>query len=532
MAAEVPSDGPPVAQELSIHAMLKVLFDERGKSQPQAGQGPTGAVSNLPCFIPHPSIPPSASTPYRLPFQDSKWTVALRASLGNPRARFRSVKMLELLTALYDGKMDTVSVFPTGSGKSMMMLLPVLFEPGMTTIVFSCFKVLSETFADMCGKRRVKAMRYHDELHHQMSGVSGIVVVPIEKVVTPNFLLFVQNLKARKTLARYFIDEAHTVLTQGHFREDVTPIKNLRTLTRTCDVRMHLLTATLPPGWECQLMQACGLRMDATLQFRENCDRSNLGYHLADLSKMDSPDGSYEDKVAEFVGRTLQDGFRNDPSKRNRALVFFPTKAALKSCLRSVELVYGLKMEGYFNEGTNIQTQEENSARLTEVANRWVQGDVTTLCCTSAFGQGVDWPEVRTVIIVGQPFNLLDLAQQCGRAGRDGKPANVHLIPLERPRGPSDRNNLQENLVLENNLFEQIDKIFDCSDDTCLRTRLSMRLDKDWEQVNCLINPATDTVMCSKCDHELVKSAAFWESDLESNLQSECNVPLSVVSSR
>ncbi len=50
------------------------------------------------------------------------------------------------------------------------------------------------------------------------------------------------------------------------------------------------------------------------------------------------------------------------------------------------------------------------------------------LIATSAFGEGVDIPNIRHVVLYHMPFNEIEFDQMSGRAGRDGKPACVHLL--------------------------------------------------------------------------------------------------------
>ncbi len=45
------------------------------------------------------------------------------------------------------------------------------------------------------------------------------------------------------------------------------------------------------------------------------------------------------------------------------------------------------------------------------------------MVCTTAFGMGVDVPDVEVVVRVGCPSSLEELVQEFGRAGRDGRPA-------------------------------------------------------------------------------------------------------------
>ena len=43
--------------------------------------------------------------------------------------------------------------------------------------------------------------------------------------------------------------------------------------------------------------------------------------------------------------------------------------------------------------------------------------------CTTAFGMGVDVPDVEIVVRIGCPPSIEELIQEFGRAGRDGRTA-------------------------------------------------------------------------------------------------------------
>jgi len=55
-------------------------------------------------------------------------------------------------------------------------------------------------------------------------------------------------------------------------------------------------------------------------------------------------------------------------------------------------------------------------------------GEVSVVVATSAFGEGVNIPDVRHVVLYHLPFNDIEFNQMCGRAGRDGALARVHLL--------------------------------------------------------------------------------------------------------
>ena len=54
-------------------------------------------------------------------------------------------------------------------------------------------------------------------------------------------------------------------------------------------------------------------------------------------------------------------------------------------------------------------------------------GTCRVLFSTTAFGMGVDVPNIRTVIYFGPPADMDDYFQECGRAGRDGLESNAIL---------------------------------------------------------------------------------------------------------
>jgi len=55
-------------------------------------------------------------------------------------------------------------------------------------------------------------------------------------------------------------------------------------------------------------------------------------------------------------------------------------------------------------------------------------GELTVVVATSAFGEGVNIADVRHVALFHMPFNDTEFNQMCGRAGRDGDPATVHVV--------------------------------------------------------------------------------------------------------
>ena len=59
-------------------------------------------------------------------------------------------------------------------------------------------------------------------------------------------------------------------------------------------------------------------------------------------------------------------------------------------------------------------------------------GKLTCIVSTSAFGEGVNLPDIRHVVLYHMPFGGTEFNQMSGRAGRDGKSACIHLLYSQR----------------------------------------------------------------------------------------------------
>ena len=62
------------------------------------------------------------------------------------------------------------------------------------------------------------------------------------------------------------------------------------------------------------------------------------------------------------------------------------------------------------------------------VEDAFRSGQLSCIVSTSAFGEGVNLPDIRNVMLYHMPFGSVEYNQMSGRAGRDGAPARVHLL--------------------------------------------------------------------------------------------------------
>lgn len=78
-------------------------------------------------------------------------------------------------------------------------------------------------------------------------------------------------------------------------------------------------------------------------------------------------------------------------------------------------------MIGFYNAGL---CRDER----TRIEDLFRRGDIRVLVSTSAFGEGIDIPDIRHVVLYHMPFSDIEFNQMAGRAGRDGKDAWIHLL--------------------------------------------------------------------------------------------------------
>jgi single-stranded-DNA-specific exonuclease len=62
------------------------------------------------------------------------------------------------------------------------------------------------------------------------------------------------------------------------------------------------------------------------------------------------------------------------------------------------------------------------------VEERFRRGAIRVIVATSAFGEGIDLPDVRDVVLYHLNFDFTEFNQMAGRAGRDGDAARIHLL--------------------------------------------------------------------------------------------------------
>jgi superfamily II DNA helicase RecQ len=146
----------------------------------------------------------------------------------------------DAMHAIQQGESPIVVVIPTGSGKSVLFMLLAFVQVGGVTIVVVPLKALR---ADMVVRYREVNIHYAVWEHGHAVDRASIVLVTLEKAVSPAFSTFISRMRQTQRLDRVVIDECHIILNdRWDFRQELQQLGRLA-FTET---QMLLLTAILP----------------------------------------------------------------------------------------------------------------------------------------------------------------------------------------------------------------------------------------------------------------------------------------------
>jgi RecQ family ATP-dependent DNA helicase len=331
------------------------------------------------------------------------WNKPLQQLIG-PAAEFRGVQEAAI-KAIGTNDSPIVVVMPTGGGKSLLFMLPALCHPDGVTLVVVPLISLREDLKRRCEEIGITCREWSSR---NPPDAAAIVLVTPEATTLDAFAVFLNRMRVTHQLDRIVIDECHILLNR---RESFRPmIKNLSKLTASC-VQMVLLTGTLPVSLQSELYQQMGFLEHEVQIFRGITTRENLQYSVEQL-----PLRTTKDEKDEYILRLVRRKLKG-LNGAGKLIVF------CNSIAQTVELAAKLNCEAYYSR---LESQEK-----AYILDDFRKKSEAIIVATSALGMGVDIPDIRVVIHVDKPRNLLDYAQETGRGGRDGKASEVILIVKE-----------------------------------------------------------------------------------------------------
>ena len=327
----------------------------------------------------------------------------LRALIGAQPLRGAQRDVLERV----DAGSNTLAVLGTGRGKSLCFQYPAAvraLERGEKTVVLYPLRALANDQYEALVRRLVPlGIRVHRANGAIDAGERAALNDALETgewdviCATPEFVQF--HLDRFRGEASHpsliVVDEAHHLSESTH-RPAYQRLGGA--LAALGDPQVLALTATA--GDEAFAKIRAALRIDAWVI--DPTVRDNL--HVVDAR-------GTTNKLA-YIERFVRDG--------EKAIVYCNSRA---ESTRVAE-----KLRARVGEGIAFYHAGVGTGERAQVEQYFREGAIRVVVATSAFGEGIDLPDLRHIFLYHLNFDFTEFNQQAGRAGRDGADASIHLL--------------------------------------------------------------------------------------------------------
>lgn len=308
----------------------------------------------------------------------------------------------EAVQAILSGR-DVLCILPTGAGKSLCWQLPAVVHGGLTVVVSPLIALMRDQVQHLAdigiAAVSLDSLMTPEEKDRAVlrirQGSVQIVFVSPERLEQPRFRCLCQEI----TPWLVVVDEAHCAVQWG---ESFRPAyRGIAEFVASMPVRPVLcaLTATADDAMQRAIQRQLGVRRPKRLILP--ILRENLVHEVRTTL----------DRTGD-IRQLLQ-------TEEGKTVIFCRSRARAEALYE--QLTAGGIRAAFYHAGM------EREDRLA-VQQRFLEGAVRVLCATSAFGLGVDIPDIRLVIHDYLPDSLIDYIQQTGRAGRDGEDARCTLL--------------------------------------------------------------------------------------------------------
>lgn len=307
----------------------------------------------------------------------------------------------DIISAVLDNE-DTFVLLPTGGGKSICFQIPALIKDGICIVISPLIALMKDQVKSLKDKG-IKAMAITSGIsYNELDTLLDNCIYGNYKFLylSPERLQqdIVQQRIQQMNVNLIAVDEAHCISQWGNdFRPAYKNITILRELQPS--VNIIALTATAKPKVIQEIMSE--LDFISPKIFKASFKRPNIAYDV-----IYSEDKFYDLK------RLLK-------TYSGSSIIY------VRSRKLSVEIHEQLEKSGFsatfFHGGIPTKDKQE---RL----NQWMNNQKEIIVATTAFGMGIDKPDVKTVFHINLPESLESYYQEAGRAGRNNKDAYAILL--------------------------------------------------------------------------------------------------------
>jgi len=298
---------------------------------------------------------------------------------------------------------DSLTVLPTGGGKSLCFQLPALLKEGMAVVISPLISLMKDQ-VDGLKDMGIDAEYLNSSLQAEeqraviariRQGQVKLLYISPERLHTE----WTASLLKSVPISFFVIDEAHCISHWGHdFREDY---RNLGSIKEDfVSINIHAFTATATEEVQSDILGQ--LRLDKPQINIASVDRPNLFYRVCPRTNIIS-------QISEVLSRHKQE-------------------AGIIYCLRRDDvddISAQLNRLGVKNLPYHAGLSDEERHANQE---SFISEEVNLIVATVAFGMGIDRTDIRFIIHAAMPKSIEHYHQETGRAGRDGLPAHCYMF--------------------------------------------------------------------------------------------------------
>ena len=334
----------------------------------------------------------------------------------------------EIISDVLDGK-DVLGILPTGSGKSICYQLPALMKEGTTIVVTPLISLMIDQVRELKAKqiRNVIALnsfmtwQERNDVYKHLSTYKIVYISP-ELLQHEHLQTTLKNIQ----VSLFVIDEAHCLSQWGHeFRTDYLRIKN--TLKLLQEPPVLALTATATKEVQDDILNII--------------DRRKVKKHIYSI---DRPNITFFIQSVESRVNKLQKLIDILKTYQLPTLIYFSSRVEAESTAEKVRKHLPHLATTFYHGGMD-------SMDRIAIQQQFMNDQLDIICCTSAFGMGINKNNIRLIIHFHFPPQLEAFIQEVGRAGRDGK-TSVSVLLYSEQDTYLPQNMIEQELPTENQL--------------------------------------------------------------------------------